>query len=768
MNKTKKNNNNNNNNNNNKTLKSIKSLNFLKTNNPIETNKLILPTNLFYPKVNECVISNYTSFENKFSKTFKKIKKGDHEDTLIKLLNKSYNSQTIKIENDFYGYINYHWLQDTLKQSKSYKKEDKYFSQIDNFRLIQNKVYKELIYIVENYIKTNNSKQSKCILNIYKSYKTGARKSIKANVKRGMCFFDYYSLNDDFYGYMAYFNRNEIINWGCPIYWKVEPDLKNSNLYTNYITFPKLSLFNYSLYYIDETESKEINTYKKLVKRKYFEYLTQLFEVCFGKNNLYNPQDVWDIEIEIMSAFGCTDIKNESNEYYNIVTKEDSNIKYGFDWDIFSSKLGFEKTPNIFISTGLKYLTCICKILKEKWKTPAWKTYWLYLVIRQYIRFDGSTRHIHYNFFENFLKGQQEMVPDDIYAIIPLSYTFNTFLVKEYGKLNNNPQNIDFVKRFGKDLLQVFKKIIINDNTWFSSSTKSKALLKLDKIKLEVGSPQVLRYDPLFDYVPDNLYYNLRKLSLWKSAKYVKLVGKPKIDIPLFDWQEFKMTGQQSYIVNAFYIASSNSIFIPLAYLQAPFIDLAQRGIEYNLASLGYTLSHEMSHSLDEYGSKYDENGNLVDWWTEKDKKKYKQIKDDIIAQYTTHSLRDNIKFDASIGIGEDIADISGLWICQEYLRQYQLSKEYIEPIIKLSYETFFIYFALLQKQFIYKKAISSQLITNPHPLNKYRTNIPLSRSNLFRNLYNIKKGDGMWWFNSCSVFEDNCKMGIYKSIKNF
>ena len=225
------------------------------------------------------------------------------------------------------------------------------------------------------------------------------------------------------------------------------------------------------------------------------------------------------------------------------------------------------------------------------------------------------------------------------------------------------------------------------------------------------------------------------------------------------------MIGQQPYIVNAFYTSHSNSIFIPLAYLQTPFIDLEQRGIEYNLASIGYTLTHEMCHSLDETGSKYDDNGNLFDWWTKKDKKEYKKIKDDIISQYNTYALRDGVKFDASIGIGEDIADIAGLWICQEYLRDYQLNKEYISPIIRLSFETFFIYFALLQKQFIYKKAIASQLISNPHPLNKYRTNIPLSRLNLFRSLYNIKKGDGMWWHNSCSVIEDFCKKDDYTNI---
>ena len=738
--------------------------NYNKTHKKGKLDHTIMQTNMFYPKVNECAISDYKSFEVKFGETHAPSDSTNYEKELIKLLHKAYHPTTIKITDDFYGYINYQWLQETNKNSKTLEKEDKYFSQIDNFRLIQNKVYKELIYVVENYIKTNHSKQAKCIKNIYNSYKLGTGKTLRENTICSIQWYSNYVEKNDLYGYIALFNRNEIVNWGFPIYWKVEPDLKNSKVYTSYITYPNLSLYNYELYNIYEDDSIESKKYKKLVKKKYLLYLTELFEACYGKNNILKAEHIWEVEREILSAFECTG-KNEAKDNYNLVRKDDAIKKYGFDWDQLCKKLGFKITPETFVCSSPNYLTCICKILNEKWKTPEWKSYFIYLGVRQFIRFDPLTRPIHYKFFELFLRGQPEMTPDDIYAIIPLSYTFNTFLVREYEKLNNNSQNIDFVKRFGEDLLNVFKRIIKNENTWLSPSTKQKALNKLNHIKLDIGRPKVLRYDPLFEYTKNNLYFNLRKLSLWKSSKYVKLVGKPVIDIPLFDWQEFKMVGQQAYIVNAFYTPTHNSIFIPLAYLQPPFIDLEQRGIEYNLSSIGYTIAHELCHSLDENGSKYDENGNLFDWWTEKDKKKYQIIKDDIIVQYTHFALRDGIKFDASIGIGEDIADIAALWICEEYLRDYQIFKEYVPPIIKLSFETFFIYFVLLQKQFIYKKALSSQLASNPHPINKYRTNIPLSRIGLFRSLYNIKKGDGMWWHNLCSVIEDNCKKGKYMKL---
>jgi putative endopeptidase len=202
------------------------------------------------------------------------------------------------------------------------------------------------------------------------------------------------------------------------------------------------------------------------------------------------------------------------------------------------------------------------------------------------------------------------------------------------------------------------------------------------------------------------------------------------------------------------YAATENSITIPLAYLQKPFIDLEERGIEYNLTRIGFTIGHEMSHALDDWGSQYDYTGKLHNWWTEKDVKSFKKIQTDVVKQYEAFAAQDGIIFDAWPSIGEDLADISGLTICREYLRDFQLKNEDDLPIVKLSFEAFFVYFAIQQRQQISKKAILAQLKTNPHPLDKYRCNVPLSRLPTFRVIYDIKKGDKMWWPSTNRVWE--------------
>jgi len=163
-----------------------------------------------------------------------------------------------------------------------------------------------------------------------------------------------------------------------------------------------------------------------------------------------------------------------------------------------------------------------------------------------------------------------------------------------------------------------------------------------------------------------------------------------------------------------------------------------------------------MSHSLDNTGSQYDENGVLKDWWLPKDKEHFKKIQQEVISQYEEFAKRDGIVYDASIGIGENLADISGINICMNYLRDLQVHNNILLPVRELTIKEFFIYFAEQARQKLSsKRALNAQLKTNPHPLDKYRTNIPLSRMPAYEAIYDIKPGDPMYWPNKNRVWEN-------------
>lgn len=696
----------------------------------------------------------FNRFEEEYEKTHKtNFNKYDEdvEKNLIKMFKTPFTPSKIKAKDDYYTYINYQWI---AQKTQELKQKLKYYVQVDNFRITQEKVYYELVDIVKDYVKNNDSTKSKAIKKVYNSLYNLDSKIIKDYVHKVVKIIDSLLEKNDMFYFFGKVNQNEIVSWGCPIVWNVFRDEKNVNKYISIISAPQLTIYDYEIYIEDTEEDQNTKKYKKEFKTKYLEFIYTMFYLCLGKDHGLNAMDVWDCEYEILTALGCETIKDDNEEGYNVLTKGEA-LKYGFNWENMAKSIGYKDVPNKFICTSKNYLKCIIDTLKkdDAWKNTKWRTYYLYIELRQLMRFHSEWRIAYYDFHEKFIKGQPIPYPKEIYPIFGLSLCFNTFLTNEYIERNKKQQYIDYVHNMGQDLLTVYKRII-RRNTWLSPSTKKAALLKLENIKLEIGSPKILREDPILDYSNDNAYYNLQLIALWRAKKLIELDGKTSdVDIPVIDWQEFKMVGKQSYIVNAYYTPTENSIYVPLAYLQKPFIDLDERGIEYNLAYIGYTLAHEMSHCLDDLGSKYDEKGNLHNWWTKRDRERFNRKVDNVIKQYETFAGYDGIKMDASLSTGENLADISGLAICQEYLRDFQDKNEDIVPIRYLSFQAFFVYLAVEARQKIFDDAVKAQLKTNPHPMDKYRTNCPLARLKLFRSLYNIKKNDKMYWSSTDTIW---------------
>jgi len=682
---------------------------------------------------------------NKFQHEFDKVETGDFERELVKMFKTPFTPSKYTPQNDYYTYINYQWM---AKKGQELKSVQKYYVQVDSFRISQEKVYYELIDIVKDFIKHNDTPKSRAIKNVYDSLYNLDDNSAKEYVGWAVDRIDQIIASNSVYRMLAEINQNEIIAWGSPIVWSVMPDEKNSKIYRSYISAPQLTAYDYTIYIEDTKEDQDTQKYKKEFKHRYLQFIDEIFDACLGANHGLKATDIWDVEYDILGALGCDKIKKDNLNGYNIVTKSESIKRCGLDWSELAQQIGYKKVPDKFICSSLNYVSCMMELLikDDNWKSKKWKSYYYYIVFRQLIRFHSKWRLIYYEFHGKFVKGQPVPWPKEIYPVFGLSLCFNNFLSKEYIERNKKQQHIDYVKNMAEDLLTVYKRII-KRNTWLSPNTKKYALQKLDHIHLIVGSPDILREDPILSYESKGAYQNLKKIAVWRTKKLIELDGKSSnVDIPVIDWSEFKLVGKQPYVVNAYYTPSENSIYIPLAYLQKPFIDLDERGIEYNLAHVGFTLGHEMSHCLDDLGSQYDYKGNLHNWWTKEDREKFNRKVKDVIKQYETFAAYDGIKMDASLSTGENLADISGLAICEEYLRDFQQKNNDEIPICALSFHAFFTYIAIQARQKIFDEAIKAQLKTNPHPMDKYRTNCPLARLELFRSLYNIKKGDKMYW----------------------
>lgn len=694
---------------------------------------------------NNEIIITYKTFEDKLDMS----KSLTHRE-IIKLLQTPYLPSSIKKNDDYYSYVNYVWL-----KSVKATKEQSNIVRLDDFRIVQNNVISQLYNMIKEYIKHDKtSPRMRDISNAFISYNVGTSyKAIQNYAHKMVEKLDELRGDNNLWKLLGYLNQNEIISWGIPISYNLSPDEKNPQQYRCHINGPKVTLLDLSLYFEDEAPPNK-KEYVKKYKKNYNEYLEKLFTFVFGVGHKYDIKDIYIIEKQIIESYVCIDT-NTTEDTYNKITTAESSEKYGFNFTEFSKYLGFSHTPSFFITSSPNYLKCCSKLLIDNWNSEQWRTYFVYINIRQMVRLNQEGYRLYYSFNGKFALQQQQPLDDRFGSILFFSLSFNTLLTNMYIDKYENRQYIEYLKILAEDLKTCFVRIV-KANDWMMPSTKKNALKKLKYLKLIVGTPKLLREDPLLGYTKDDAWGNLMKIVNWRFKKALKLEGKAPVDIPEIDWSLTppKFIGSQAYIVNASYTPSTNSIYVPMGYIQKPFIDLDERGIEYNLANIGFTLAHEMSHVLDDFGSKYDYTGKMVDWWTPQDKKHFKSIQLDVIEQYRVFAKYDGIDFDATSSIGEDLADISGVNICMHYLSDFQYKNADIIPIRELSYNAFFIYFAYQMKQSISKKALETELIINPHPPDKYRTNVPLSRNNIFRAINNIKEKDKMFWKNTNKIYE--------------
>jgi len=722
-----------------------------------------------------CKTGQYSTYEGNFynketlgkfqdlANTFKKLKNYKKwktpQEKYSQFLKKEFDPQhdtaqnIEKMRNNFYGYANDVWF----KEHDIEKGEKKYYVQHDEFRFTQEKVYYTLMGYVHDFIKANpRDKTAQALSAVYRSLTTNTQAKFKKRVAIAVDDVDQALAKNDMYAWLAYLNCNETIKWSVPVQWISTVDEKNVKVYMSHLMSAQLGIYDYLIYLEDNKDDAATQTYKKKVKRNYLAYIDEVFKACLGpaaaKN--YKATDIWEVEIQILMAMNCAPDLKDDPDGYNKVNNQELERLCDFDWPTFAKHLGFApaRVPKNVIVGSLNALKCTTAMLKENWNTPAWRTYWIFIQLKQMIRFEVTHREIHYRFYNKFLEGQPVIMPKEIYAIFGLSMLFNAFLSELYAKFNYNALYVEYIKHLTGDMKALFIKKI-ERNTWLSPKTKVTALRKLQKLEIFVGLPVDLRREPLFSYEADDPVGNIGKLLLWKHKKTIELEGKGVIDAPEIDWQIFKLTGTQCYIVNAFYRSISNSIYIPLAYIQKPFVDLDNRGLEYNLVYIGYTLGHELSHCLDNTGSRFDENGNLNNWWTPEDRKKFQAKVDDVTKQYELFAKRDGIKFNASIGVGENLADISGYALIEEYLMDHQVINDEDVKLKKINLAKLYLNLAVQGRQLVYKGAVKAQLKMNPHPMEKYRINCPLARMELFRTIFGVRKGDQMWWHNTDTIW---------------
>jgi len=329
--------------------------------------------------------NTFNRFEDDYEKEFKhslKTEDTNIERKLVKMFSTPFSPTKYKAKDDYYTYINYQWLE---QQSEQIKKDVKFYVQVDSFRVTQEKVYYELIDIVKEFIKNNDSEKATAIKNVYESIYYLDNMAAQDYINYYVDLIDKQIASNNIYEILGNKNKNEIISWGAPIVWNVLKDDKNVEYYISNISAPQLTIYDYEIYIEDTKDDQNTKKYKKLFKKKYLEFIHEMFDLCLGKGHGLKSSDVWDCEFDILSALGCDSIKNDDIDGYNVVTKQEALEKYNFDWEKMATIIGYKDVPNKFIVNSKNYLKCIMETLttNDTWKSDKWRTYYLYICFRQ-------------------------------------------------------------------------------------------------------------------------------------------------------------------------------------------------------------------------------------------------------------------------------------------------------------------------------------------------------------------------------------------------
>jgi putative endopeptidase len=210
-------------------------------------------------------------------------------------------------------------------------------------------------------------------------------------------------------------------------------------------------------------------------------------------------------------------------------------------------------------------------------------------------------------------------------------------------------------------------------------------------------------------------------------------IGKP------VDPDEWHMTPQT---VNAYYNPLQNEICFPAGILQPPFFFMnADDAVNYG--AIGVVIGHEMTHGFDDQGRKFDKEGNLSEWWTESDAKRFDERTKVLVDQYNAFIVLDSTHADGELTLGENIADLGGLNISYDAFKMTDPGDKEINGFTPD--QRFFLAYAHVWGQNIRDKEISRRTKEDVHSLGKFRVNGPLPHLEAFHFAFGINEGDPMY-----------------------
>ena len=632
-----------------------------------------------------------------------------------------YFDQNVKGNDDFYQHVNGGWLKNTEIPA------DK--SRWGTFDILHEESLKQLHDIVDELSKqqlVEGSSEQK-VASLYanfmdeKSIETLGIQPIQAEITN----VDALKSKKDIAQLAAHFSR---IGVTSPFDVGIDQDMKNSTEMVAMLGQSGLGLPDRDYYLKNDAKFKKI-------RLQYLKYIEKTLSLAGDKQAAQHAQGILKLETQIAKIQWSNVQNRDVTKLYNIYkTQYLAKLSPKIDWQTYLEKQELSdkiKTIQVIQPSYFKGLSPIV----DNTSLEVWKAYFKFHLVSDFSSLlsqafvDNS-----FDFYSKQLREIKEQKPRWKRGVQLVEGTLGESLGQIYVKKYFSAEKKQRMEVLVQNLMKAYSQSI-DKLDWMSPTTKVQAQKKLASFAVKIGYPNKWRDYSALEIKNNDLIGNVIRSREFEHQYALNKLGKP------VDRDEWGMTPQT---INAYYNASLNEIVFPAAILQPPFFDMdADDAVNYG--AIGAIIGHEISHGFDDQGSQFDELGNMKNWWTAEDHRKFKEKTNTLVAQYNAYEPIKGYHVNGELTLGENIADNSGLAIAY---KAYQLSLNgKAAPVLDnlTGEQRFYIGWAQAWRSKITDAMQVEFLKRDPHSPDKVRGNATLLNQAPFYDAFHIQQGDKMY-----------------------
>ncbi len=481
----------------------------------------------------------------------------------------------------------------------------------------------------------------------------------------------------------------------------------------------------------------------KQIRADYIRHMTRMFELLGDDSALAakEAQTVMAIETTFAKAsMSQIALRDPQAIYHMVDVKSLDKTTPNFSWSAYLAAMGQSEVTRVNLATP-DFIHAMNKQLSTV-SLKDWKIYLRWHLLDEFVPY-LSRPFVEQNFrMVKTLTGSEKILSRWRRVV----GTENGALGFAIGKLYVDHYFSPDAKRDVLTIVHNIRKVLHDDLQtlpWMTPATREAALKKLDLMEERVGYPT-----KWWDYSQLNIDRGPYVLNVLRASQFLVRRDLNKIGKPI-DRTEWDMTPQ---MINAYYDPSMNSINLPTGILQPPFFD-ASAPAAVNYGSIGFVIGHEITHGFDDQGSKFDGHGNLNNWWTPEDLKKFQAATACVIKQFSTYKIDGNFPVQGSLVVGEATADLGGLTLAY---RAFHASSDYQKAQTINGFtpdQQFFLGTAHVWANNIRPEQARNLVTTDPHPPARYRVNGTLANMPQFQAAFGIKKDCPMVSEHRCVIW---------------